>query len=108
MNLYVKSAYSASILQVTDRAMSKRKRKLTYGCNVFALWLFFEYLGYATDRRGAALLRHINRGGGGEQRKIEQKKNDSSFSQSTSSTQYIVAWKGSLSQLRSMVFQIYK
>ena len=88
MNLYIKSAHSACILFIRDRSsefMGKRKRKLAYGSTFFALWLFFDHLGYAIpynannypvcltlhfrDRRGRTLLRHINRRGGGEQRK---------------------------------------
>ena len=106
MNLSIKSAYSASIQFTGDRSsefMGKRKRKLPYGSTFFASGLFFDHLGYAIpynvnnyfgtwlshfrDRRGATLVRHINRGRGGE-----QTKDDSSFSRSAISTQYIVAW----------------
>lgn len=52
------------------------------------MWATIRYVTlHFRDRREAALLRHINRGRGGE-----QTKNDSSFSRSAISTQYIVAW----------------
>lgn len=50
MNLYIKSAHSASIQFTSDWSsefMGKRKRKLAYGSTFFAFWLFFDHLGYA-------------------------------------------------------------
>ena len=50
MNLYIKSAHSASIQFTSDWSgefMGKRKRKLAYGSTFFTLWLFFDHLGYA-------------------------------------------------------------
>ena len=62
MNLYIKSAYLASIQFTSDRwseFIGKRKRKLPYGSTFFASWLFYDHLGYAIQYMMWTTIRYV-------------------------------------------------